>query len=143
VTYANDTYAAVTEKGNLLTSADGMTWSSQSIDSGVWLVSIAFGNGIWVVVGDNGTILSSPDLKNWTAETSPTTSKLNGVLYNGTIWTAVGEVGTIITSPDAKTWTLQPPIAGVTGFLHGITYVSAAPGFTSLGTIYRRKQLGC
>ncbi len=123
VTYANGTFAAVTDQGNLLTSTNGLNWSSQAIDSGVWLVSVAYGNGIWVVVGDKGTILVSSDLKTWIHATSATSNKLNGVLYNGTIWVAVGESGTIITSLDAQGWLLQPAISGVTGFLHGIAYV--------------------
>lgn len=135
VTYANGTFAAVTNQGNLLTSSNGLNWSSQAIDSGVWLVSITCGNGLWVVVGDKGTILESPDLKTWTHATSGTTNKLNGVLWNGpaptgsglianqqlALWVAVGEAGTILSSPDAVNWTLQPAISGVTGFLHGIT----------------------
>jgi hypothetical protein len=123
VTYANGTFAAVTSQGNLLTSNNGLNWSSQAIDSGVWLVSITYGNGIWVAVGAQGTILESPDLKTWVHATSATSNKLNGVLYNGTVWVAVGEAGTIVTSSDAQTWTLQPAIPGVTGYLHGITLV--------------------
>jgi hypothetical protein len=125
VTYANGTFAAVTSQGKLLTSADGLSWSSQSIDQGTWLVSIAYGNGTWVVVGDKGTILLSSDLKTWLNATSVTTNKLNGVFYNGSVWVAVGEAGTILTSLDAKNWLLQPAITGVTGFLHGIAYVPA------------------
>jgi hypothetical protein len=123
VTYANGTFAAVTSQGKLLTSPDGLSWSSQSIDQGTWLVSIAYGNGTWVVVGDKGAILLSSDLKTWLNATSVTTNKLNGVLYAGTIWVAVGEAGTIVTSLDAKTWVLQPAIPGITGFLHGIAFV--------------------
>jgi hypothetical protein len=137
VTYANGTFAAVTSQGNLLTSTNGLSWSSQAIDSGVWLVSITYGNGIWVVVGDQGTILESPDLKTWIHATSVTTHKLNGVLYNGAVWVAVGEVGTIVTSSDAQTWTLQPAISGVTGFLHGITYATFnAPRELPAGSIW-------
>jgi len=123
VTYANGTFAAVTDQGNLLTSSNGLNWSSQAIDQGVWLVSITYGNGIWMVVGDKGTILESTDLKTWVHASSATPNKLNGVLYNGTIWVAVGDSGTIITSADAQSWVLQPAISGVTGFLHGISYV--------------------
>jgi hypothetical protein len=126
VTYANGTFAAVTSQGNLLTSTNGLNWSSQAIDAGVWLVSITYGNGIWVVVGDKGTILVSSDLKTWIHATSATSNKLNGVLYNGSIWMAVGEAGTIVESPDAQNWVLQPAIPGVTGFLHGITLTGAA-----------------
>lgn len=127
VAYANGTFAAVTNQGNLLTSTNGLTWSSQSIDSGVWLVSIAYGNGMWVVVGDKGTIMISSDLHTWATVRSGTTNKLNGVsyssqgLYDGTSFVAVGDGGTILTSPDAQNWTIQT--SGVTGFLHGITYI--------------------
>jgi hypothetical protein len=135
VTYGRGTFAAVTNRGNLLTSTDGLTWSRQTIDPGVWLVSIAYGDGMWVVVGDKGTVLFSSDLKAWSNANSSTTNKLNGVLWNGpapngtglvpeqllALWVAVGEAGTIITSPNAINWTLQPAIPGVTGFLHGIT----------------------
>ena len=120
VTYANGTFAAVTNQGNLLTSHDGLTWSSQHIDQGVWLVSIAYGNGTWVVVGDKGTILVSSDLRTWIHATSNTTVRLNGVLNNGIVFIAVGESGTILTSADGQKWASQP--SGVTGYLHGITY---------------------
>jgi hypothetical protein len=125
-TYANGTFAAVTNQGRLLTSTDALTWSSQFIAQGTWLVSIAYGNGMWVVVGDKGTILLSTDLKTWVNATSATATKLNGVCYTGSIWIAVGEAGTILTSPNAQTWTLQPPIPGITGFLHGIASVPAS-----------------
>lgn len=131
VTCANGTFAAVTSQGNLLTSTDGLTWSSQAIDPGVWLVSIAYGNGTWVVVGDKGTILVSSDLKTWGKASSATTNKLNGVFYAATVWVAVGEVGTIVTSINPQTWTLQPAIPGVSGFLHGIA--STTPDSLGLG----------
>jgi hypothetical protein len=122
VTYANGTFAAVTNQGNLITSNNGLSWSSEAIDPGVWLVSIAYGNGIWVVVGDKGSIFTSADLKTWASVAPVTSNKLNGVYYTGTAWIAVGEIGTIVSSPDGKNWTVQPAVPGVTGFLHGITY---------------------
>jgi hypothetical protein len=132
VTYANGTFAAVTDQGNLLTSTNGLNWSSQALDSSVWLVSIAYGNGKWVVVGDKGTILSSSDLQTWVTASSGTTNKLNGVFYNGIDYFAVGENGTILTSSNATTWTLQP--SGVTNSLYGFTffpdfYMPRTPGF--------------
>jgi hypothetical protein len=103
-----------------LTSTNGLNWSSQAIDQGVWLVSIAYGNGTWVVVGDKGTILLSSDLKTWAATTPVTSNKLNGVLYNGNVFIAVGDNATIITSSDARTWKAQLVPAGVTASLRGI-----------------------
>jgi hypothetical protein len=123
-------FAAATNQGNLLTSADGLTWSRQTIAGGTWLVSIAYGNGNWVAVGAGGLVLVSSDLKTWVAAKSVTTNKLNGVAYGGGIWCAVGDSATVITSPDALNWTIQPvpSDANATGFLHGIVYadVSAA-----------------
>ncbi len=135
VTYGSGTFAAVTYQGNLLVSADGLTWSKRAIDPGVWLVSIAYGNGTWVVVGDKGTVLVSSDLTNWVAAKAATANKLNGVSFNGTVWVAVGEVGTIITSTDALNWVLQPAIPTVTGFLHGITSVSIWTGGDDAGFV--------
>lgn len=125
VTYAADTFAAVTSQGNLLTSADGLTWNSQTISAGTLLISIAYGSGKWVAVGASGTVLVSSDLKTWVAAKAVTSNQLNGVLYNGTVWLAVGNSTTVITSPDALNWTVQtvPAGYGITGYLHGITLV--------------------
>jgi hypothetical protein len=124
VTYANGIFAAVTDQGKVLTSSDGLNWSSQTIALGTWLVSIGFGNGKWVAVGAGGTILVSTDLKTWTNATAVTTNRLDGVLYNGSLWCAVGEQATIITSTDALNWTVQsvPSSLGITGFFRGIAW---------------------
>ncbi len=126
-TYANGIFAATTTQGQVLTSTDGLTWSSQTVASGTWLVSIAYGNGTWVAVGAGGTIQVSTDLKTWVNATAVTSNKLNGVLFGNGIFVAVGDSATIITSPDALHWTVQtvPTGSGVTGFLHGITYQGA------------------
>ena len=132
VTYANGVFATTTAQGNVLTSIDGLVWSSQSVSPGTWLGSVTNGKGTWVVVGANGTILVSPDLKTWANTKSVTTNKLNGVLYippnpvpgeGGNYFVAVGDAGTILTSPDALNWTIEKiqQSSGATGYLHGIT----------------------
>jgi hypothetical protein len=135
VTYANGTFAAVTDQGNLLTSSNGLNWSSQSINAGTWLVSIAYGDGKWVVVGNNGTIMASSDLKIWTQAAAVTNNKLNGVIYARALWVAVGDAGTIVTSADAQNWILQPPVPGVTGYLHGLTLTTNVGNILGLETI--------
>jgi hypothetical protein len=128
VTFANGMFAAATASGNVITSPDGVTWTSHPALAGTWLVSVAYGNGLWVAVGANGTILSTADLSVWTPHLSMTTNKLNGVFFTGYIFVAVGDGGTILTSADGLTW--NPQVSGVTGFLHGITY---APGLIISG----------
>jgi hypothetical protein len=136
VTYGDGTFAATTSQGKVLTSTDGLTWSSQTVAQGTWLVSIAYGNGKWVAVGAGGAILVSSDLQTWISPTAVTSNKLNGVLFNGAMWAAVGEADTIITSPDAITWTVQPVPAtlGLSGFLHGITWDSVNNVFLISGS---------
>jgi len=143
ITYANGTFAAVTNQGNLLTSIDGLTWTNQAIAPGRWLLSIAYGPKGWVVVGDQGTILVSTDLKTWVREISGTTNKLNGVFFTGVpdyvgynnpnfcTYIAVGDNGTILTSPDAQAWSIQP--SGVSGSLYGVTFSETAG--TIMGSI--------
>ena len=158
-TYGNSTFAAVTSRGNLLTSTDGLTWSTQnlttiggsssplvgtnSLNAGA-LISIAYGNGTWVIVGTNGLILVSSDLKTWVSAEAVTGNQLNGVAYGGGIWCAVGDSATVITSPDALNWTAQTVPASVTGFLHGIVYAGSSssalapavvPGFIFCGAL--------
>jgi len=128
VAYANGTFAAVTSRGNVLTSGDGLNWSSHAVAAGTRLESIVYGSGTWVVVGDNGTILISSDLRAWVSAMSSTSYNLNGVIYDGAAVTpffvAVGDGATIFTSPDAAHWNNQPAPAGVTGSLRGIALSS-------------------
>jgi hypothetical protein len=159
VAYANGTFAAVTDQGSLLTSADGLTWSAQKLTttggsssalggtntlSAGALISIAYGNGTWVIVGTNGLILVSSDLKTWVSAKAVTGNQLNGVAYGGGVWCAVGDSATVITSPDSLNWTVQPVPVGVTGFLHGIVYAGSSgsalapavvPGFIFCGAM--------
>jgi hypothetical protein len=144
VAYANGTFAAVTNQGNVLTSYDGLAWTSQTVASGTWLVSITYGDGKWVVVGNNGTILVSSDLKSWISAKAVTPNKLNGVAYNGSIFLAVGDNATVITSPDAVNWTVQvvPASLNIKGFLHGITLIADVTDFTATDFLVCGAQAG-
>jgi hypothetical protein len=131
VTYANSTFAAVTNGGRLLSSADGVNWTAQTIASDTWLLSVTYNAGLWVVVGDKGTILYSSDMKTWSTASSGTTSRLNGIYYADNLVTmsnnprtptpmfvAVGENGAYLTSPDGKTW--SPLAPGFASWLRGV-----------------------
>ena len=138
VTYANGTFAAVTNQGNVLTSPDGLTWSSQAVTPGTWLTSITYGsvasgNNTWIAVGANGTIVTSTDLKTWSKVASGTTSTFNGVYGGLGAFIVVGDGGTILTSADLQTWTIQP--TGTTGYLHGFAFVNWGP-VSALATKY-------
>jgi hypothetical protein len=108
-----DLYVAVGEVGLLLTSPDGITWTSQTSGFGANDInSVAFGNGLFVAVGQQGTITTSSDGITWTARTSNmSTNQINHVIYADSTWVAVGRgggttnTGGITYSTDGITWT--------------------------------------
>jgi hypothetical protein len=112
ITYANGTFAAVGDSGEVAASQDGTNWASQSLGPvyGVGLAygaeGIAWGNGVWVLVGfgnyndvgpygisDFGVIMTSPDLITWTPRAAPQSASdlsLLGIAYANGLFVAVG-----------------------------------------------------
>jgi hypothetical protein len=99
VIYGNNTFVAVGDYGIILTSPDGVTWTSRGSWTSRWLFGVTYGNNTFVAVGEGGTILTSPDGVSWTQQTSPTREWLRGVTYGNGLFVAVGDRGTILTSP--------------------------------------------
>jgi hypothetical protein len=89
LTYGNGLFAAVGERGTVVTSPDGTNWTVQGRRVDSPLSGITYGGGMFVAVGDGGTILSSADGTNWTYRyTAPLI--LNGVTYGNGMFVAVG-----------------------------------------------------
>jgi hypothetical protein len=112
----------------ILTSADGVSWTSRSSNTSNSLSAVTWGGNQFVAVGDAGEILSSPDGVGWTSRFSETNANLSAVAYGSNMFVAVGykevytytnsdEGGTnvgytittideiILTSPNGATWT--------------------------------------
>jgi len=120
VTEGNAGVVSVGDKGIILHSLDGRTWTRRSSGTTEWLVAVTFGNGRYVAVGDKGTIISSTNAITWTAASlTGTTARLNNVLFAQGRFVAVGEGGSIVVSVDANTW--NPTTSGITGaWLRGL-----------------------
>ncbi len=118
--------------GAIVTSPDGLSWTSAAADTSWDLGAVGFGGGRWVAVGQTsgtdarGIIVSSDDGTSWTLSykydgprdaggSLPTFSSL---AWNGTGWITVSAhtvkkgdaadwdtVGLNLTSPDGRTWT--------------------------------------
>ncbi|MBN1981153.1 MAG: hypothetical protein JW795_06455 [Chitinivibrionales bacterium] len=98
----------------ILTSPDGITWTSRTVPVNKELFFVTGSNSQLLAVGDTGTILTSPDGVTWTARSSGTTVQLYGAAWNGTVWVIVGEGGITATSTDGIEWKWQtsPEITG-------------------------------
>jgi photosystem II stability/assembly factor-like uncharacterized protein len=139
ITHVGGTFYAVGDVGTILSSTDGITWTSHTSGTANNLNGVNHGTN-YVAVGNSGTILTSGDGNTWTAHTlSPAiTSNLRQVTSVGSIIVAVGDTGTIVTSKDGgATWTAQtltsaPNLVGVAAESQ---FVENAVADTSLGFI--------
>jgi hypothetical protein len=118
VAYGNGAFVAVGLDGEILSSPDGVTWTSENQNEA--FNGVTFGNGAFVVVGSNGTVLTSPDGVTWTSQSSGATNSLTGVTYGNGAFVAVGSKGTVLTSPDGVTWTSET--SGTNSPLNAVCY---------------------
>ena len=80
-------FISIGDSGTLLTSQDGITWTSRTSGTRLDLCGVTYANSTFVAVGRSGTILTSSDGTSWTSRTSGTTQWLYGVSYGkGTLY---------------------------------------------------------
>jgi hypothetical protein len=102
--YGNQQYVIVTNSGNILTSPDGESWTTQTSGVSETLYSVTYGNGLYVAVGGNN-ILNSSDGITWNVLMSDNSIELYKVAYGNGLFVAVGAGGKIVTSEDGTSWT--------------------------------------
>ena len=107
ITYGNGMFVAVGASESIVTSPDGITWTSRTspVSTRLWLVT--YGNSMFVAFSDSGSIVTSPDGITWTSRTSPVSTRIESVTYANGMFVAVGYSGSIVTSTDGITWTKQ------------------------------------
>jgi hypothetical protein len=130
VVYGNGIYVAVGYDWNLgvglvMTSADGIVWTSRTPSENSDWYSVTYGNGLFVATADgNGTnrIMTSSDGIAWTARTAPELNPWDAITYGNGLFVAVSTSGTnrVMTSPDGITWT--PHAAAEANPWESITY---------------------
>ena len=120
---SDENFIAVGSSGTIISSPDGITWTSRSSGTTDYLSGSAYGNSTFVVVGNNGTILtSSDDATSWTSRTSGTTEHLYRVTFGDSTFVAVGNNGTILSSSDGITWTSRT--SGTSNILWAVKHVN-------------------
>jgi hypothetical protein len=127
VTYGNNHFVGMANTGSILTSPDGLVWTSHDgmgAQNPAFGLGIAYGANVFVSFGWAGAIATSPDGITWTLRESGTNYALNGVSYCNNQFVAVGGAfpgpAVILTSPDGITWANRP--AEITNQLWSIAY---------------------
>lgn len=107
-------YIGVGSSGVILTSADGVTWDTQSIDALHQLYGITWNGSttdpLYVISGNRGLLITSTDGNTWTFQnTGIRAEALLSVAWSPglSLYVTVGANGVLLTSPDALTWTRQ------------------------------------
>jgi hypothetical protein len=129
IAYGNGTYVAVGYDGGVMTSTNGISWTTRNtgISNRSWS-SITYGEGIFVAIswgeiadGQAG-IMTSPDGITWTSINSPAQESWSGIAYGNSTFVVVSyqNGNKVMTSPDGVTWTLQTSAAN--NDWRGITY---------------------
>jgi hypothetical protein len=102
-------YAAVGSGGAILTSPNGVDWTSRESSASADLFDAAWNGRRFVAVGD-GVILSSDDGRVWTYRSNANSGRLTSVAWGAGIFITVGSApgrsgGLVMTSPDGIFWT--------------------------------------
>ena len=133
--------------GLILTSADGITWTSQTVGTKILYAVASAGLTSYVAVGDSGKIYRSSNSSTWTAAASPAVNRrLNDIIYDGTEYVAVGGYtaaddsthGIVEFSNDGgvgDSWTeaITSSSSGLDHILHAIGYDGAGT-YVAIGT---------
>ena len=103
----NTTPSFVAVGGPILTSSDGISWTTSKSTGSSYLEGVTYGNRTLVVVGNLGTIFSSSsDGTSWTLRSSGTSNALHDITFGNSTFVAVSSSGTVHTSSDYGTsWT--------------------------------------
>ena len=99
-------WVAVGDRGVILYSADGDTWTAATSNTSQTLRGVSSDvSGQWVAAGSGGTISTSTNAQEWTAAVSGNSDQLWSAAYAGGQWIVSGNNGRIVTSPNGTDWT--------------------------------------
>ena len=139
VTYGQSLYVAVGQTSTILTSPDGVTWTSRSAPTSMSLIDdIAFANGVFVACGlATNPIIYSADGITWSIGSGPSPATAKGVAYGNSKWVVVASGAVYISTNNGVSWTTTISIAA----LNNVTSLSFANGYfiasTSTPTLVR------
>ena len=97
VTFADNRFVAGVNDGLVLSSPDGITWTTRfaSVRN---LRDVNWDNGLWMAVGNGGEIVTSSDAVNWRRRTTRARENLHEVGFFNGRWITIGNRGTVLQS---------------------------------------------
>ncbi|UXI70142.1 WD40/YVTN/BNR-like repeat-containing protein [Tahibacter amnicola] len=99
------THVAVGDRGTLLSSDDGITWTPRPGNTRAYLRGVAWGSSRFVAVGWDGALLTSPDGRAWTPHFQDASLRLTRIASDGTRFVATtDDSGAILTSANGESW---------------------------------------
>jgi flagellin len=122
ITWDNNQYVAVGNNSTVLTSSDGVSWSSQTPSGISNNISSITWNGSQYVATNGGDILSSTDGVSWTQRYSGSLA-LTDVNWGDEQYIAVGGTSTLLTSTDGISWVdRSTTVPGDSDILWGVNW---------------------
>lgn len=120
VTYGAGLFVAIAASGEVVTSPDGVVWTSQTALTGAGWVNVFFGGTTFVATASGNKAASSTNGTAWTARVMPSSTTWLSIAWNGTIFLAYDGGTSAASSPDGATWTAQSvPTAAPGGLVWG------------------------
>ena len=106
VVYGNNQYVAVGDEGQVISSADGLTWSQISYHLPSNLYDIVYEGSYYVVAGADGYIYFAPDLTQWMYSRVDDMDRIETLFYDDGTYYAGGANGKIAISTELSVWAL-------------------------------------
>ncbi len=91
ITYGGGTFVAVSWDGDVMSSPDGVTWTTRTQPVGDSWQWVTYGDGLFVAVASTGSnrVMTSPDGITWTSRTAAAMNNWSSVTYGNGLFVAV------------------------------------------------------
>jgi hypothetical protein len=117
---------AVGDRGTILTSNDGVTWTPRISHTESDLSRVVFDGLKFVAVGSPRIYLTSPDGITWRMMGYGTGAGPNGLTWTGSMFVGVGDGAVVWTSRDGVNWGGSfSPYSGLSGNLYDVTWTGS------------------
>jgi hypothetical protein len=122
----------VGQRGTVLTSPDGVTWTLRARITHQLLRDVAWSGSLFVAVGDSGTVITSSDGVTWTPRATQVPYDLSAIACADGLCVVPADWGSaVLTSSDGVAWTTRTVANDPNTGLNSVVRVPAGTGRTA------------